>query len=128
MSDQTKDLTTMQYEFNVLDVTASNTAGVEDFLFKTINEWGTTKYNLSADVVKMDIWPLLEWCHPYRKEIILAAKTLDELGASSSFIAAAMELQGWKNFLGDRNWTHNDVQELLHRHGLKKVIGIDETG
>ena len=123
MSGQTKDLTAMRYEFDVLDAAPLNAAGLEDFFYKTINEWGTTKYNLNADVVKMDMWPLLEWCHPYRKEIILAAKTLDELGASSSFIAAAMGLQGWKNFFGDRNWTIIDVQELFHRHGSKKGDG-----
>ena len=85
------------------------------------------KHKLSADVVKIDMWPLLEWCHPYRKEIIRTAKTLDQFGASSSLIAAALVLQSWKNFFGDRNWTSNDVQELFQRHGSKKKIGTDGT-
>ena len=127
MSGQTKDLTTMKYEFHVLDATASNTVGVEDYFCKTINEWRTTKYKLSPDILRMDIWPLIELCHPFRKEIIRAAKSFDEFGASSSLIAAAMGLQGWKNFFGYRSWKHFDVQELLQRHRSKKEIGIDGT-
>lgn len=52
MSDQTKNLTATQYEFHLLDATALNTAGVEDYICKTINEWGPTKHKLRADVVK----------------------------------------------------------------------------
>jgi len=117
----------MKYEFQVLEATASNAAGMEDFFCKSITGWGRQTYKFKADVLRMDFWPLLELCHPYRNEIIRAAKTLDQIGASSSLIAAAMDLQGWKNFLGDRNWTHIDVQELFQRHGSKKKMGIDET-
>jgi len=117
MSGKTNDLTTTQYEFHAFEATDLNTAGVKAYLFKTENERGTKTYKISADVLKMEIWPLLELCHPYLKEIINAAKTLNKIGAGSSLIAVAMGLQGWKNFLGDRNWTHIDVQEFLHRHG-----------
>ena len=75
ISGQTEDVTPTQYEFNVFDATALHTAGAEDFLFKTITEWGTKTYKVSPDVLKMDIWPLLGWCHPYRKGIIRVAKT-----------------------------------------------------
>jgi hypothetical protein len=82
---------------------------MDDYFCNSITGWGRQKYKLKSDVLRMDFWPLLEQCHPYRNEIIRAAKTLDQIGASSSLIAAAMGQKDWKNFFRDRTWTHIDL-------------------
>ena len=78
-------------------------------------------------LLRHSIWPLLELCHPYRKEITIAVDTLDQLGASPKLISAAMVLQGWKNFFGSRDWTDVDVQQFLQRHRSKIGIKADGT-
>jgi len=51
--------------------------------------------------------------HPYKKEILIVVRTLNSVGAKHNIIAAALDLQGWKTFYGDSEWTENDVSNLL---------------
>jgi hypothetical protein len=59
------------------------------------------------------IWDTIQQFHPYRNEILSVVKILDSIGANRNIIAASLDLQGWKTFLGGGEWTEEDVQGLL---------------
>ena len=131
MSGKIKEVPINYYECDVLGFKISTllilAAGLENAFQQIAIGLDTTKNDLNAGAVKTTIWPLLELCHPDRKEIIGAVNTLDQIGARPKLIAAAMGLLGWKNFYGSRDWTHCDVHKLLQRHGSKKEMGADGT-
>jgi hypothetical protein len=59
------------------------------------------------------IWDIIQQFHPYKNEILSVVTILDSIGASCKIIAATLDLQGWKTFYGDGEWTEEDVQGLL---------------
>ena len=51
--------------------------------------------------------------HPQRKEIYHVVKTMNNLGLNLNLIAASLNLQKWKTFYGDNDWSREDVKELI---------------
>jgi hypothetical protein len=59
------------------------------------------------------IWETIKQFHPHEKEILNAVRILNRIGAKHTIIAAALDLQGWKNFYGVGEWTDEDVKDIL---------------
>jgi hypothetical protein len=78
-----------------------------------------------SDTVGISVPPFLVWdaikqFHLYKKEILIAVRTLNSIGANRNIIAAALDLQGWKTFYGDSEWTKEDVNGLLSEFRAQK--------
>jgi hypothetical protein len=58
-------------------------------------------------------WDAVKQFHPYKKEILIVVRALNSIGATRNIIAAALNLQGWKTFYADSEWTQDDVNSLL---------------
>jgi hypothetical protein len=59
------------------------------------------------------IWDTIKQFHPYKNEILNVVRMLNSIGANRAIIAAALDLQRWKTFYGDCEWTEEDVKGLL---------------
>ena len=84
--------------------------------------WGSGN---RSDTVGISVPPFLVWdaikqFHPYKKEILIVVRTLNSVGAKRNIIAAALNLQGWKTFYGDSEWTKEDVNGLLKEFRAQK--------
>jgi len=55
--------------------------------------------------------------HPYKNEILNVVRMLSSIGVNHIIIAASLDLQRWKTFYGDDEWTEADVKGLLE--GIK---------
>ena len=51
--------------------------------------------------------------HPYKNEILNVVRMLNSIGVNHIIIAATLDLQRWKTFYGDDEWTEADVKDLL---------------
>ena len=61
------------------------------------------------------LWDTIKQFHPHEKEILNVVRILNRIGAKHTIIAAALDLQGWKNFYGVCEWTDKDVEDILER-------------
>ncbi len=59
------------------------------------------------------IWDTIKQFHPHKKEILNVVRMLNSIGANRAIIAAALDLQKWKTFYGNCDWTEEDVKGLL---------------
>ena len=59
------------------------------------------------------IWDTIKQFHPYKNEILNVVRMLNSVGANQIIIAATLDLQRWKTFYGDDEWTEADVKDLL---------------
>ena len=59
------------------------------------------------------IWDTIKQFHPYKNEILNVVSMLNSIGANHIIIAATLDLQRWKTFYGDDEWTEADVKGLL---------------
>ena len=85
------------------------------------HRWGSGN---KPDTVGISVPPFLvrdavKQFHPYKKEILSVVRTLNSIGAKHNIIAAALDLQGWKTFYGDSEWTEEDVNGLLKEFRAK---------
>ena len=51
--------------------------------------------------------------HPQRTQIYHVVRTMNSLGVNLNLIAACLNLQRWKTFYGDNDWSQEDVKELI---------------
>ena len=54
--------------------------------------------------------------HPQRKEIYHVVRVMNNLGVNLNLIAATLNLQKWKTFYGDDDWSRDDVKELVEAY------------
>ena len=78
---------------------------------KRRSRYGADTVMLAASPNK--IWDTLKQFHPHKKEILIVVRMLNKMGAKRTMIAAALGLQGWKNFYGVSEWTIEDVKAIL---------------
>ena len=75
---------------------------------------------VGTSVTPFRIWDAIKQFHPYKKEILIVARTLNSIGAKRNVIAAALDLQGWKTLYGGSEWTEEDVNGLLKEFRAQK--------
>lgn len=56
---------------------------------------------------------LLNLINPYRKEIVSLIGVLNTIWVNFRIIAACLNLQNWKKFMGHGEWTEKDVKKIL---------------
>ena len=59
------------------------------------------------------IWDIIQYFHPYKNEILNVVRILNSMGANLNIIAATLDLQRWKTFYGDCEWTEEDFKNIL---------------
>ena len=59
------------------------------------------------------IWDTIIQFHPHKMEILNVVRILNRMGTKRTIIAAALDLQGWRNFYGFCGWTDEDVKDIL---------------
>jgi hypothetical protein len=64
------------------------------------------------------IWDTIKQFHPYENEILNVVSMLNSIGANHIIIAATLDLQRWKTFYGDDEWTEADVKGLLEGYNV----------
>ena len=79
---------------------------------------------VGTSVTPFRIWDAIKQFHPYKKEILIVARTLNSIGAKRNVIAAALDLQGWKTLYGGSEWTEEDVNGLLKEFRAQKTKQI----
>jgi hypothetical protein len=72
----------------------------------------------SSDTVVLTAAPVrisdtIKQFHPYKNEILNVVRMLSSIGVNHIIIAASLDLQRWKTFYGDDEWTEADVKVLL---------------
>jgi len=66
-----------------------------------------------AAAMPFKICDTISQLHPYKNEILNVVRVLSRIGANCRIIAATLNLQGWKTFFGDGEWTEEYVQGLI---------------
>lgn len=63
---------------------------------------------------KFNFWEILTSFHPHRDEILCIVRMLNGIGVGLKIIAASLNLQKWKTFLGNAEWKDEDVKNVLN--------------